>query len=115
MPALSGEVISTIRDGNGNTVIAMVFFFNPATLLLRDDVYVTVQDGTKTGCVIADNTTSRQLKVVLTNDINGNSRVITVPAHGRALTVAQATALGPPIFSNPPRLSDLNGFTFDLA
>lgn len=113
MTALTGQVISTIRDGNGNTIIALVYFFTPATLLLRDDVYVTVQDGTKTGAVIADNTTNRALKVVLTNDVNGNSRIVNVPAHGRALTVAQLAGL--PIFSNPPKLADLNGFTFDLA
>lgn len=111
MPALSGEIISTLRDANGNTVIAVVIFFDPNTRLLRDSTYVTVQDGTKTGAVIADNTTTKAITVVLTNDAQGNSRTISVPAHGRALTVAQLAALPTPITT----LDDVNGFTFNLA
>jgi len=111
MPALSGEVISTLRDGNGNTVIAVVFFYDPNTRLLRDGTYQTVQDGTKTGALIADNTTNRSLTVVLTNDQTGHARSVSVPAHGRALTAAQLAALPNPLTT----LDDLNGFTFDLA
>jgi hypothetical protein len=111
VPALNGEVISTLRDGNGNTVIAVVFFYDPNTRLLRDGVYTTVQDGTKTGALIADNTTSQAITVVLTNDAQGNSRTVNVPAHGRALTAAQLAALPRPLTT----LDDLNGFTFQLA
>jgi hypothetical protein len=111
MPALSGEVISTLRNAQGGTVIALVLFYDPATRLLRDSTYQTVQDGTKTGALIADNTTSRPITVVLTKDTSGNSRTVSVPAHGRALTVAQLAALNTPITT----IDDLNGFTFDLA
>jgi hypothetical protein len=111
MPALSGEVISTLRDANGNTVIALVFFYDPNTRLLRDGTYQTVQDGTKTGAVIGDNTTSQAITIVLTNDAQGRSRTISVPAHGRALTAAQLAGLPNPITT----LDDLNGFTFQLA
>jgi hypothetical protein len=111
VPALSGEVISTLRDATGNTVIAVVFFYDPVTRALRDDVYTTVQDGTKTGALIADNTTTRAITVQLTNDAGGNARSISVPAHGRALTVAQLAALPRPLTT----LDDLNGFTFNLA
>ena len=113
MPALTGEVISTLRNAQGNTVIAVVFFFTPATRALRNDVYTTVQDGQKTGAVIADNATNKAIRLVLTNDVNGNTRSVSIPAHGRALTVAQVAGL--PGMSNPPVLDDLNGFTFDLA
>lgn len=111
MPALNGEVISTLRDGNGGTVIAVVFFYDPATRLLRDGTYTTVQDGTKTGALIADNTTSKAITVRLTNDTNGNARSVNVPAHGRALTAAQLAGLPSPLTT----LDDLNGFSFDLA
>lgn len=110
MPALSGEIISTLRDGSGNTIIAVAIFYDPNTRLLRDGSYATVQDGTKTGAVIADNTTSQSITVVLTN-IQGASRNVSIPAHGRALTAAQLAGLNPPIAS----LDDVNGFTFQLA
>ncbi len=111
MPALSGEIISTLRDANGNTVIAVVIFYDPNTGLLRDSTYTTVQDGQKTGAVIADNVTTSAITVVLTNDAQGHSRTISIPAHGRALTVAQLAALPSPITT----LADVNGFTFSLA
>jgi hypothetical protein len=99
MPALNGEVISTLRDVSGATLIAVVFFYDPTTRALRNSTYTTVQDGTKTGALIADNT----------NDAQGNSRTISVPAHGAALTVAQLASRG------LNSLDDLNGFTFQLA
>lgn len=111
MPALTGEIISTLRDAAGNTVIAVVVFYDPNTRALRNDVYTTVQDGQKTGALIADNVTTRAVTVVLTNDAGGNSRTVSVPAHGRALTVAQLAALPSPVTT----LDDVNGFTFNLA
>jgi hypothetical protein len=111
MPALNGEIISTLRDASGNTVIAVVVFYDPNTNLLRDASYTTVQDGVKTGAVIADNVTTQPVTVVLTNDAQGRSRNINVPAHGRALTVAQLANLPSPITT----LQDVNGFTFALA
>jgi hypothetical protein len=109
MPALNGEVISTLRDVSGATLIAVVFFYDPTTRALRNSTYTTVQDGTKTGALIADNTTGQAITVVLTNDAQGNSRTISVPAHGAALTVAQLASRG------LNSLDDLNGFTFQLA
>lgn len=111
MPALNGQSISTLRDANGNTVIAIVISWNVADRTLRDATYTTVQDGTKTGAVIADNPTSKAVTMRLTNDASGNSRTINIPAHGRALTVAQLAGLPNPITT----LDDVNGFTFDLA
>lgn len=110
MPALSGEIISTLRDGNGNTIIAVAVFYDPNTRLLRDGSYTTVQDGTKTGAIIADNTTTSSIGVVLTN-AQGGARTLNIPAHGSALTAAQLAALNPPVTT----LDDVNGFTFQLA
>jgi len=110
VPALNGEIISTLRDGNGNTVIAVAIFYDPTTRLLRDGSYVTVQDGTKTGAIVADNTTANSITVVLTN-AQGASRNVSVPAHGRALTAAQLAALPNPVTT----LDDVNGFTFQLG
>lgn len=110
MPALSGEIISTLRDGNGNTVIAVAIFYDPTTRALRDGTYVTVQDGTKTGAIIADNVTTQSITVVLTN-VQGASRNVSVPAHGVALTAAQLAGLNPPITT----LDQVDGFTFQLA
>jgi hypothetical protein len=111
MPALNGEVISTLRDGNGATVIAVVIFYDPNTRLLRDDTYTTVQDGTKTGALIADNVTTKPIGLVLTNPSTGQQYTVNIPPHGSAYTVAQLAGLTPPIAS----LNDVNGFTFNLA
>jgi hypothetical protein len=111
MPALNGQSISTLRDGAGNTVVAIVISWNVADGALRDATYTTVQDGVKTGAVIADNPTTKAVTMRLTDDAGGNSRTINIPAHGRALTVAQLAALPSPITTH----DDLNGFTFDLA
>lgn len=113
MPALDGQSISTIRDGDGNTVIAVVIFWDPATGLLREDDYTTVQDGVKHGAVIADNVTNRSITLILENATNGSARTVSVPARGRALTLAQLASL--PGMSNPPKHDDVRGFTFDLS
>lgn len=109
MPILDGEVISTLRDATGATRIAVAFFYDATTRLLRDGTYTTVQDGTKTGALIADNVTNRSVKVVISNDQNGNPRTVSVPAHGAALTVAQLAGQG------ITTVDDFNGLTFDLA
>jgi hypothetical protein len=109
MPLLNGEVISTLRDANGATIIAVVFFYDRTTRLLRDSTYTTVQDGTKTGALIADNVTASPIRVAIANDQNGNPRRVTVPPHGVALTVAQLASQG------ITTLDDVNGLTFDLA
>jgi hypothetical protein len=110
VPALNGEIISTLRDGNGNTIIAVAIFYDPNTRLLRDGSYTTVQDGTKTGAIVADNTTANSITVVLTN-AQGASRNLSVPAHGVASTAAQLAALPNPVTT----LDDVNGFTFQFA
>jgi hypothetical protein len=111
VPALSGEVISTLRDASGNTVIAVVIFYDPNTLLLRNSTYTTVQDGTKTGALIADNVTTKPIGLVLTNQSTSQQYTVNIPPHGSAYTAAQLAALTPPI----TQLNDVNGFTFNLA
>jgi hypothetical protein len=111
MPALVGEIISTLRDASGNTIVAVVIFYDPNTRQLRNDSYTTVQDGTKTGAVIADNVTTSPIKLVLINQSTGQPYNVSIPPHGSAYTVAQLAALTPPITS----LDDVNGFTFNLA
>jgi hypothetical protein len=91
--------------------VALCIFYDPATRLLRDGTYQTVQDGTKTGALVADNTTSQAITVVLSNDALGHPRTVNVPAHGRALTAAQLAALPAPITT----VDDLNGTTFQMA
>jgi hypothetical protein len=62
----------TLRNATGATVVALCIFYDPATRLLRDGTYQTVQDGTKTGALVADNTTSQAITVVLSNDALGH-------------------------------------------
>jgi hypothetical protein len=114
MPALDGQSISTITDGDGKTVIAVVIFWNPADGTLRNANYTTVQDGVKNGAVIADNVTNNPISIVLKNDVNGNARKISIPAHGRALTVAQLAAINPPVGPITTH-ADVQGFSFDFS
>lgn len=109
MPASVGQVVSTLPNETGNTIVALAVFYDPNTRLLRDSTYVTVQDGTKAGALIVDNATARTVKIVLTNDANGNSRSMTIPARGSAFTANQLSK------RNMSTLDDVNGFTFSLA
>jgi hypothetical protein len=111
VPALVGEIISTLRDGSGAPIVAVVIFYDPATGLLRNATYSTVADGDRFGAVVVDNITNGPVAIQLTNDVSGNARKLNVPAHGRAFTVAQLAALP----ANITSLSDLNGFSFNFA
>lgn len=108
MPALSGEVISTLRDGTGAVVIQSVIFFTPATGALRDGTYTT-SVGDRTGALIVDNLTGRSVRVVVRDAAGNEIRAVSVPSGGVARTAAQMAAVG------VTNLSDLDGLTFDLG
>ena len=119
MPALSGQVITTITDQNGSPVVTVTWFFDPTTRALRNNPQPwTAPDGTVypagTGALIADNQTGRPVKVRV-NDTSGNQvRRVTIPATGRAVTATQLANAPAP---DGPYLTaaDLNGVTFDLS
>ena len=47
MPALSGQVITTITDENGVPAVTVTWFWDPATMLLRNNPTPwTAPDGT---------------------------------------------------------------------
>jgi hypothetical protein len=107
MPALNGQVISTITGADGQPIIVATWFFN-ADGQLRDGTFTT-STGSKTGALIVDNRTGRQQSVVITNA--GGARTVTVPSSGFVGTAVQLANLTPPLTNS----SQLNGFTFDLA
>lgn len=114
MPATPGQIVMTLRDAAGATVVALCIFWTEADRTLRDSTYTTAQDGTKTGALIADNTTTRSIALKLTDRETGQSRTVSVPAHGRALTKAQLAGLPAP--TGPiTTIDDVNGASFDLA
>lgn len=90
MPALNGEVISTITDGTGQPVFVIYEFFTPGTGALRDATQTT-STGSKTGALIVDNMTGKTQGVTCTNEA-GTVKTFSVPAAGIALTVAQLAA-----------------------
>lgn len=108
MPALSGEVISTIRDGSGQVLIEAVFFYTPGTGALRDDTYTT-SAGPQTGALVVDNRLGRPVRVVIRDSAGAELRSVNVPTGGVTRTAAQMAGLG---ITN---ISQLNGLTFDLA
>lgn len=119
MPALSGQVITQITDGNGQPMITLTWFFDPTTRVLRNNPTAwTAPDGTVyaagTGALIADNRTAVQQRLRI-NDENGDLlRRVTIPAaSGRSVTknqLANAPAPDGPYVS----ADDFNGITFDL-
>ncbi len=108
MPALSGEVIQTLRDGTGATVIEAVIFYTAGTGVLRDATYTTSQ-GSQNGAVIVDNLTGRAVRIVVKDAAGAELRSVNIPSGGLTRTVAQMSSLG------VTNLSQLNGLTFDLA
>lgn len=108
MPALSGQIIMTLRNGSGATVIEAVIFYTDGTGALRNANYTTSQ-GSQNGAVIVDNVTGRPVRVVVRDSIGAELRSVNVPTNGVTRTVAQMSSLG------VTTLSQLNGFTFDLA
>lgn len=90
MPALNGEVISTLTDGTGAPVFVVYEFFTPATGALRDATQQT-STGSRTGALIVDNMTGKP-QAVTVSDAGGPVKTFNVPASGVALTVAQLAA-----------------------
>jgi hypothetical protein len=121
MPALSGQVITTIRDGSGNVVVEVTWFFDPTTRVLRNNPTAwTDADGTvwpvNAGALIGNNMTSppRTVKVNVNDDQGNLVRRVALSAGGRAVKAAALAALTPP---DGPYTSadDFNGLTFDLS
>lgn len=108
MPALSGQVVMTLRDGSGNIVIQSTTSFVQATGALRDAT-VSTSDGIKAGALVVDNATNRSVRVVVRDASGAELRNVSVPANGAARTVAQLATLG------ITTIQDLNGLSFDLA
>lgn len=108
MPALNGEIISTLTDGIGSPVFVIYEFFDPATGNLRDATQAT-SVGNRTGALIVDNMTGRSQKITATSDA-GTVKTFNIPVNGRTLTVAQLSALPPP--DGPiSSISDLAGLS----
>lgn len=119
MPALNGQIITTITDGTGAVAVCATWFYNPATGALRNNPAAwTSPDGTVwpigSGALIAANQLGRTVKVRV-NDAGGNQiRKVSIPAGGGALTAAQLAAAPPP--DGPyTTAADFNGLTFDLS
>jgi hypothetical protein len=119
MPALSGQVITTITNAAGAPAVTVTWFFNPANGNLRNNPTQWVApSGTVypagTGALIGDNLLGRAVRMRI-NDAGGNQiRRVTLPAGGRSVTAAQLAAAPPP--DGPYSVAaDFNGLTFDLS
>jgi hypothetical protein len=119
MPALSGQVITSLTDSSGNVAVQVTWFFNPSTGALRNNPSAwTAADGTVypvgTGALIAANLLGRAVKMRI-NDVSGNQiRRVQLPAGGRSVTAAQLASAPSP--DGPyTTAADLNGLTFDLS
>lgn len=119
MPALSGQVTTTIRDGSGNVAVEVTWFFDPATRALRNNPQAwTDADGTvwpvNAGALIANNMTGRSVRIFI-NEAGGNLlRRVNLAAGGRAVKAAVLAAQAPP--DGPyTTADDFNGLTFDLS
>jgi hypothetical protein len=109
MPALFGEVISTITDGTGAPVFVVYEFYTPSTGALRNATQTT-SAGSKTGALIVDNLTGRPQNVTVTNPETSTVKTFAIPTNGRVLTVAQLAALPAP--DGPiTTISDLAGLS----
>lgn len=120
MPALSGQIITTISDGSGQPIVCVTWFFNPSTLALRNNpIAWTDPSGTVwaigSGALIGANLLSQAVRMVVRDDTGAVIRRVLLPAStGRAATATQLKNAAPP--DGPYTLAtDLNGLTFDLS
>jgi hypothetical protein len=121
MPALNGQIITTVTDATGSPAVAVTWFYNPSspTRALRNNPAPWLSpDGTNwptgSGALIAANLTGRQVRVTV-NDSNGATvRQVKIPAGGGALTAAQLANAPAP---DGPYTSadDFNGLTLDVS
>jgi hypothetical protein len=118
MPALNGQVITTLRDDSGNPVITVTWFYNPATGDLRDSTATWTSPSGKVYAagfaLIADNGTGRVVAVTIRNPETAQQKTIAIPVNDRRLTLAQLAAIPAP---NGPvaTTGDLSGLSFDLS
>jgi hypothetical protein len=119
MPALNGQIISTITDDTGKAVVTVTWFYDPATGALRNNPVAWTAPSGKvwaigSGAIIADNQLGRQVRCVVNDETGAMVRRVTIPPSGRAATAAQLAAAPPP--DGPyTTMQDLNGLTFDLS
>lgn len=119
MPALSGQIITTVTDGTGAPAVVVTWFFNPATRALRNNPTDWTDPtgqlwAAGSGALIAVNQLGRQVKVRINDAVGNQVRRVTIPAGGRAV---KATALAnAPEPDGPYTVAeDFNGLTFDLS
>jgi hypothetical protein len=118
MPALTGQVITTLRDGAGTPVITVSWFFNPANGNLRDSTTAWTSPSGKVypagSALIADNGTGRAVSLTVVNPETSKQRTFAIPVNDRKLTAAQLLAIPAP--NGPVATSaDLAGLSFDLS
>lgn len=119
MPALNGQIITTITNGQGAVVVQVTWFFDPTTRALRNNPAAwTDSDGTvwpvNAGALIANNLAGKQVRVRINDENGAQIRRVTLPIGGRAVKAAALAAQAPP--DGPyTTADDLNGLTFDLS
>lgn len=121
MPALSGQVISTLYDPATNAVaIQVTWFYVPASRVLRDNPAAWTDGNGRvwaagSGAFIGVNATNRQVSAIIVNATGQTVRKVTLPANtGRALTAVQLSQVAPP--DGPfTTADDLNSLTFNFA
>lgn len=118
MSALSGQVITTLRDGDGVPIITVTWFFDPLTGELRDSTSAWTSPSGKVypagSALIADNGTGRVVAVTVVNPETSKQRTFSIPITDRKLTAAQLLAIPSP--NGPVTTSaDLAGLSFDLS
>jgi hypothetical protein len=120
VPALSGQIITTITDGTGAAIVQVSWFFDPTTLVLRNNpIAWTDASGTVwpigTGAIIGANLLNKAVRMVIRDSGGTVVRRVRLPAGtGGSYTKTQLANAAPP--DGPYTVStDLNGLTFDLS
>lgn len=109
MPALSGQIVMTLRNAAGAVIIQTTINYNPSTGALVDAA-VSTSRGSQTGAEVIDNQVGRAVHVVQRDAAGTVLRTVAIPAAGLTRTASQLQAQ-----QGATVVADLAGTSFDLA
>jgi hypothetical protein len=104
VPALSGQIIITLRDDVGDPLLVITENFNPTTFAMVN-ANVTTSTGVENGAVVVDNLTGSNQRMAVFDPSGTELKSFNINRNGEQVTAAQLAAVGVNV------IQDLNGLS----